>query len=403
MKPKISVIIPVYNADSFLPECLDSIFNQKFDGFEVIAINDGSTDSSPQILEKYAKKYSNFKIIHKENEGQGYAKKVGLGVSEGEYIIFVDNDDMLEDGALEKLYNNINDNQSDVAQMRVYFWDHTAQTLDEWDSINPTKNFPDNTDFSKYTFTHKEFKPYVIGKIVAPWNKVYRKKFLLKYDDFCFTKFTFYEDSPFQVQVLLRADKISICPYILYRHRLSNSNSCMLLNYKNEKSFEILDVVAKIKSIFINEGCYEEYKIIFQNYAIYALYDFIIKMNPEIKNKFYLRMKNLLYELIECELDSLEKGSAKIYNLISECDSYKEFVFVDKYNTQRTEFEILKQHCTNLSLENLNYNKVIKKYEHALDTYKNSINEITNSWSYKIGRAITKTLAFPFDLLRPKK
>ena len=90
--PKISVIIPVYNVEKYLSECLDSVISQTLKDIEIICVNDGSTDNSLQILKEYASKDTRIKIIDKENEGQGYARKVGLDVANGEYILFCDSD-----------------------------------------------------------------------------------------------------------------------------------------------------------------------------------------------------------------------------------------------------------------------------------------------------------------------
>ena len=106
--PKISVIVPVYNVEKYLSECLDSIINQTLKDIEVICVNDGSTDSSLSILQDYASKDDRIKIIDKKNEGLGYTRKVGLDNAIGDYILFCDSDDKyISDDVFEKLYNEI--------------------------------------------------------------------------------------------------------------------------------------------------------------------------------------------------------------------------------------------------------------------------------------------------------
>mgnify|MGYP001860306502 CR=1 FL=1 len=103
-KIKISVIVPVYNAEKYLSDCIDSILNQTLKEFELILINDGSTDNSLQICREKAAKDSRIKIINKKNEGQGYARNIGIDSAKGEFITFVDSDDYIDNEAYEKMY-----------------------------------------------------------------------------------------------------------------------------------------------------------------------------------------------------------------------------------------------------------------------------------------------------------
>ncbi|MED3085493.1 glycosyltransferase [Bacillus toyonensis] len=111
----ISLIIPVYNAEKFLPRCLDSVKNQIYNELEIILVNDGSTDHSGLICDEYSKKDKRFIVIHKENGGVSSARNVGLDVASGKYIGFVDPDDWIESTMFEKLYQLIEKNQADIA------------------------------------------------------------------------------------------------------------------------------------------------------------------------------------------------------------------------------------------------------------------------------------------------
>ena len=102
---KISVIIPVYNTEMFLSECLDSVLHQTFKDFEIICVNDGSSDNSASILKGYAQKDARIKVITQANQGLSAARNAGLDVVQGEWICFLDSDDMLPISAIEILYN----------------------------------------------------------------------------------------------------------------------------------------------------------------------------------------------------------------------------------------------------------------------------------------------------------
>ena len=101
---KISIIVPVYNTEPYLEQCLDSIINQTLEDIEIICVNDGSTDNSLSVLEEYASKDNRIKIINQENEGPGFARNNGLKSVNGEYVLFVDSDDWIELNTCEALY-----------------------------------------------------------------------------------------------------------------------------------------------------------------------------------------------------------------------------------------------------------------------------------------------------------
>ena len=111
---KISVIVPVYNSEEFLTESINSILNQSFTDFDVICINDGSTDQSLRMLNNFKKRDSRIKVIDKENSGCGSARNVGIENAEGDYIYFFDPDDFIREDAFEKLYENAKNNDSDM-------------------------------------------------------------------------------------------------------------------------------------------------------------------------------------------------------------------------------------------------------------------------------------------------
>ena len=107
--PRFSIVIPVYNTEEYLDKCLSSVFGQSFSDFEVIVVNDGSTDSSEKIVSDYMKKYSNLKFFCKENGGLSSARNYGVSLCSGDYILFLDSDDYFETGLLEVLDREVSD------------------------------------------------------------------------------------------------------------------------------------------------------------------------------------------------------------------------------------------------------------------------------------------------------
>ena len=112
--PKVSVIVPVYNVEKYLERCLDSLINQTLKDIEIIAVNDGSTDNSLEILNKYAEKDTRIKVINKKNEGVSVARNIGIDESEGEYLTFVDSDDWIDKEMLYDMYKYANNTSVDI-------------------------------------------------------------------------------------------------------------------------------------------------------------------------------------------------------------------------------------------------------------------------------------------------
>ncbi len=117
MQPKLSVIIPVYNVEKYIRQCLDSVYSQTFRNFEVIIIDDGSPDNCGRICDEYAEKYGNeikTKVIHKENGGLCRARNDGIDAAQGEWITFVDSDDWIEPDYYEAMFNALGDKKVDI-------------------------------------------------------------------------------------------------------------------------------------------------------------------------------------------------------------------------------------------------------------------------------------------------
>ena len=112
--PTVSVIIPVYNAQEGIKQCLDSLLNQSFTDFEIILLNDGSTDNSLEVIKKYAADNDFIRVIDKENEGVAKTRNKGIQLANGKYIVFIDNDDFVDSDYLERFYNEIDQEQLDI-------------------------------------------------------------------------------------------------------------------------------------------------------------------------------------------------------------------------------------------------------------------------------------------------
>ena len=186
----ISVIVPVYNVEKYLEECLDSIQNQTYSNIEIILVNDGSTDNSKKICEKYCKRDSRFLLINQENQGLSAARNKGVEISTGEYIVFVDSDDIIKTNYLEKLMQYMTEDVDIVECIftvkKMEFLDENIETttiIFEGDSNEAVKFFPSHTlNVNAVTKLYRreivEAVPYIDGVI---FEDVYCGIGMLKY------------------------------------------------------------------------------------------------------------------------------------------------------------------------------------------------------------------------------
>ena len=172
--PKVSVIIPVYNTEAYLTECIESVLTQTLQDIEIICIDDGSTDHSIEILSHYAQKDNRIKIIQQANQGAGACRNKGLEVASGETIYFLDSDDLLVPTALEKMYKQLEKTQADICVCKRYILEpSTRETTCDDDSLNLSLLPPQET-FSPQDIATNLYQFCIIGIFI----KLYRKSFL---------------------------------------------------------------------------------------------------------------------------------------------------------------------------------------------------------------------------------
>ena len=190
-KPAISVIIPVYNAQEGLGQCIDSLLDQTFSDYEIIILNDGSTDNSLEVIQNYASKNDSIRVRDKENEGVAKTRNRGIVLAKGEYIVFIDNDDFIAPDYLECFYKAIEKEKLDIVIGGYKRVNKDHKILFQQDLSQ--------TDWSKYI-------------VVAPWARIYRTSFL-KENDIQFFDYPIGEDVIFTLTAYNLTDKIKVIDY----------------------------------------------------------------------------------------------------------------------------------------------------------------------------------------------
>ncbi|MEV5544684.1 CDP-glycerol glycerophosphotransferase family protein [Streptomyces sp. NPDC052309] len=236
--PKLSLVVPVYKVQGYLPECLDSVLGQDYTDFEIIAVDDCSPDGSGAILDEYAERDTRIRVIHlTENVGLGRARNAGLEKAEGDYVLFLDSDDTLSAGALAA----ISDRLEATGNPEILIYDY-ARTY--WDGrIRPNLRADLlKSDDETRTFSLAE-RPKLLDLLQIVWNKAYRRDFIAR------TGLTFppgyYEDAPWTFCSLISAERIALLDRVCvhYRQRREGGN---ILKTVSRKHFDVFDQYRRV-------------------------------------------------------------------------------------------------------------------------------------------------------------
>lgn len=212
---KISVLVPIYNVEQYLPKCLDSLCDQTLKSIEIICINDGSTDASEAILDEYAKNHSNIVVINKKNSGYGDSMNRGLEAATGEYIGIVESDDFIDQNGFEKLYELAKKTDADIVKANYYY--HSEDKDEIHEVVKNQKTNKATTISDDYNILIEE--PGI-------WSAIYRRDFLNENKiRFRTTPGASYQDTGFFFKTACAAKKIVYTKNAFLHYRTDNANS----------------------------------------------------------------------------------------------------------------------------------------------------------------------------------
>jgi glycosyltransferase involved in cell wall biosynthesis len=362
-KSKVSIIIPVYNTEKYLKECLDSIINQTIKEIEIICINDNSTDKSLEILKKYASNDKRIKIINKtKNNGAAAARNTGLEYATGEYVGFVDSDDWISLNMYEKLYDNAKIHDSDIVMSPLNVYDASKDELEYTDPTCTMEHFDES--FDNCAFNHLKTKNFFFFISVTPPNKIYKNEFLKRIDA-KFPEGFIFEDNPFFYYIYLRAERVSIIRDYLYFYRKNRAESVMTEG--SFKFFDLIKIQDIIKDIFVQTNYYDLYKIGLTNYCLSSIFYRFDLIEIKYKNEFFNMIKDYLkgLNLVDNEINKLHAYTKTYYENFMTCESY----------------------CDYNQLPLKKENKLLRKENKY---YKNELMKIKSSNSWKITKPLRK-------------
>lgn len=241
---KVSVIIPVYNVEKYLKKCVDSVLAQDYSKYEILLIDDGSTDSSGKICDEYAERYQKIKVIHQKNKGLGGARNTGIDNAIGKYLIFVDSDDYLEVNALSSLINKAEENNADL----VICNSKTVTTSGK--KIRET-----NFSLPDAVFNLDSYKDLIFIQVSA-WGKIYKKSIFIK-NNIRFPEKYWFEDIWVTYDIFLNSDRVVKCDNVLYNYVMREGS---IMNSKNiERNMEILKAYDSVRDMMKKYNVWEIY------------------------------------------------------------------------------------------------------------------------------------------------
>ncbi len=236
----ISVIIPVYNSEKFISECINSVLNQTYKNFEIVCVNDGSKDNSKKVIKEYIRKFPRkIKLINQNNQGSGFARNTGIENSLGKYVIFLDSDDSLDREMLEKLYKNIEKYKADVA-------------VGGFQRVDETTGKVLSNDMVSHNFKYIDIKEENMDKLLfinpGPCNKIHKRSI---FENVRFTKIPVVDDLVLMLEYIPNIKRYSFVPEVLYYYKIRRSSSSNSLDYKTFSASK--ECMLEIKQKYIKQ------------------------------------------------------------------------------------------------------------------------------------------------------
>ena len=285
----VSVIVPVFNSERYICECINSLRSQILSSIEIIIIDEGSTDSSPRICDNFAKKDKRITVIHQKNQNHGFARNLGIQLAKGEYIAFVDSDDWVNPNFLFDLYQKAVELDADIV-MCDYFTAKSNSKIETLKKSRMGKDFKISEIYNFRNFNKKIPKSFYFGMSVC-WNKIFKYELAKKY--LYFPEGLYFENSAAVLRSLAIADRITIINKKLYFHRILN-----LLNDDSKNDIKKFDLFAT-QNILMNDfenfnfGKFKKFSL---NFMVKDLIEHFKSIDKSFKYKFYMEIKNILKE-----------------------------------------------------------------------------------------------------------
>ncbi len=260
MNPLVSVIVPVYNGERHLQECLDCLAGQTYPALEIICVDDGSTDTTPQMLSAFEKQHDNAVVVRQENQGAGCARNHGLELAHGDYLFFFDSDDYCDTHLIERSVAEADRTQADFVWMPFYIHDEVIERPLLLDADFPLKHYP------RSPFSWKDNPDWLFQCVHNyPWNKLFRKSFVDEHQ-LKFPPLRLTEDMGFSAPAAVFAKRIAWIEDAFVYHRQGLQTS--LMSQKDSSPSCFYQAFASLKAFLSDNGVYDRLKVSYWNWAL---------------------------------------------------------------------------------------------------------------------------------------
>lgn len=343
--PKVSILVPIFNVECYLRECLDSLINQTLQDIEIICINDGSTDSCPEILEEYSKKDARIKVINKENSGYGASMNRGLGIASGDYIGIVESDDFVKNIMFEELYNIASKNNLDLIKSDFYYYTTSNNRSRQAGKIK-------RRTLGKIFSVKDDTK--ILKMMPTIWSAIYKREFLIKNGiKFLETPGASYQDTSFAFKTLSAAKRMMFTNKAYLYYRSDNENSSVKSKGKVfsicdewEEISRFVDSRPEIKAIVNDIKLSTQFNAYMWNaMRIDTLFldEFLNRFqkefkkyyeNGDIKSEFYKKVKKEDLQMLLNDIENF-KEYIKEFALKQEQKEKRQKMFSIRINTSR--------------------------------------------------------------------
>ena len=316
---RISVIMPVFNGEEYIKKAIESVLSQSLSDFELIIINDGSTDNTLDIINGFDDE--RIRLIDQENKGPGAARNRGIEIVEGEYVMFLDSDDWFCADALETAYAEASKNKTDISIFQIIKYDNGNFSLNDWFNLNEF----DET-FESRVFDHHDCRDFLFDISVSACQKIFKRQFLEK-TKARFPEGIYFEDMPFFFYTFLKAERISIIKRHLYARRKHPGS---ITESVDSKFLDTVPAGQILMDIFIENDCYEMYKFDLLAFKVNGPRYALMGIEDKYKEELYTLIKNDYEEIKATEyygdyLENLGPVKKKFFEDILKSESYEEF------------------------------------------------------------------------------
>ncbi|MBQ2654651.1 MAG: glycosyltransferase family 2 protein [Methanobrevibacter sp.] len=338
---KVSVIMPVYNAEDYLKESIDCILDQTLEDWELICVDDGSKDNSLAMLNEYAANDSRIKVFHQENQGGGTARNVAITHATGDYLYCMDADDMINSDALEKLYYLALRKDLDVIIFQAINYD---------DKLDKTyhNDYYDMWEIADFVgddvFNIDDLGDYIFKISVTPWCKFYNLDFV-KRSDAKFAEGLIFHDNIFYWDVVFNAERMYFLREFLYTRRRHITSST---GAGDKRYISTITINNMIIERFIKYGYFEQYKEHLYNRKIRLVYRRFTEVQDQYKPFFFKNMKDdfqmlVDHELMEEALECLKPLYRSVFEDVIASKDYDEFKVLEAKRKAKPSTSIVKR------------------------------------------------------------